>query len=274
MMGTDTPEGFAQSVTPLIITFNEKENIGRTLAALHWARRIVVIDSGSTDGTLELLAADPRVRVVHRPFDSFADQCNFGLSQIETEWVLSLDADYVLSEGLQREIPALEPAPDIAGYRVSFQYCVFGCALRSTLYPPRTVLYRRQLARYRNDGHGHQVDVAGTIRALANPIQHDDRKPLARWFNSQSRYAQAEAEHLLSADPAGLKRVDRLRKRGWPAPFIMLVYTLLWCGYILDGRPGLYYAFQRILAELMLAIEINDRRLRGYDGSGKEPSAR
>ena len=68
------------TVTPLLITFNEIQNIERTLAKLDWAVRIVVIDSGSTDGTLDILAKDPRVDVIHRPFDSFAEQCNFGLT--------------------------------------------------------------------------------------------------------------------------------------------------------------------------------------------------
>lgn len=262
---TDLPEPgpFSQTVTPLILTFNEKENIARTLDSLAWARSIVVVDSGSTDGTLDILAANPRVRIVHRAFDSFAEQCNFGLDQVETEWVLSLDADYVLSEALQREITRLDPPSSVAGFTANFVYCVFGTPLRSTLYPARTVLYRRSLARYRNDGHGHRVDVDGRVDGLVGKIAHDDRKPIGRWFQSQIRYAQAEAEHLASADPAGLKRIDRLRKRGWPAPFIMLGYTLFWRGYLWDGRAGLYYCFQRVLAELMLAIEINDRYLRG-----------
>lgn len=261
------PGPFSQLVTPLILTFNEKENIARTLDSLAWARSIVVVDSGSTDGTLDILAAYPRVRVVHRAFDSFAEQCNFGLDQIETEWVLSLDADYVLSEALQREIARLDPPSAVAGFMADFVYCVFGTPLRSTLYPARTVLYRRSLARYRNDGHGHRVLVEGRVDALAGKIAHDDRKPIGRWFQSQIRYAQAEAEHLLSVAPTTLKRIDRLRKRGWPAPFIMLGYTLFWRGYVWDGRAGLYYCFQRVLAELMLAIEINDRSLRGALGT-------
>ena len=88
------------SVTPLLITFNEIQNIERTLAKLDWARRIVVVDSGSTDGTLDVLARDARIEVIHRPFDSFAGQCNFGLSHIHTDWVLSLDADYAVSAAL------------------------------------------------------------------------------------------------------------------------------------------------------------------------------
>ena len=92
-------------ITPLILTFNEGENIGRTLSALDWAREIVMIDSGSTDRTLELArAAHPKVVVIQRQFDTHATQWNFGLDQITTEWVLTLDADYELSAEFQDEI--------------------------------------------------------------------------------------------------------------------------------------------------------------------------
>ena len=89
-------------ITPLLITFNEAPNIARTLDKLGWARRIVVVDSGSSDGTLEILARYPQVALFTRAFDSFADQCNFGLAQVQTEWALSLDADYELSDRLVR----------------------------------------------------------------------------------------------------------------------------------------------------------------------------
>lgn len=258
-----SPHGaFADEVTPLIITFNEQANIGRTLAALPWARQIVVIDSGSTDGTLVLLAGDPRIRVFHRDFDTFAGQCNFGLDKIQTEWVLSIDADYEATVDFSDEVTALDPPASVTGYRAGFLYCVFGRPLASTLYPPRTVLYRVRSGRYRDDGHGHRVEIVGEVRDLTARIRHDDRKPLERWFLSQIGYAAREAQHLLDAAPAGLKRIDRLRRRGWPAPFLMLAYTLVWRRYAFAGRAGLYYSFQRVLAELMLAIEINDRRLR------------
>ena len=85
-------------ITPLIITLDEAPNLRRTLERLDWAKRIVVVDSFSTDETLEILLANPRIEIFQRPFESFASQCNFGLKQIRTEWVLSLDADYVLTD--------------------------------------------------------------------------------------------------------------------------------------------------------------------------------
>jgi glycosyltransferase involved in cell wall biosynthesis len=254
-------------ITPLVITFNEIENIGRTLERLSWAERIVVVDSGSTDGTPEAAARHAQVEIVHRPFDSFADQCNFGLAQVRTEWALSLDADYVLSQELVREIGALSPPDDVQGYRASFVYRIWGRPLRGNFYPPRVVLYRAAAGRYVNEGHGHRLSLAGRILPLRHVICHDDRKPLGRWLDSQRRYARAEAEHLLAAEPGALNANDRIRLTAWLAPLLVLPYVLLAKGCLFDGRAGWFYALQRLLAEVMVALEVVDRRA----GADPEP---
>jgi hypothetical protein len=200
--------------------------------------------------------------VVTRKFDTFADQCNFGLTRVQTPWVLSLDADYELSAELGREICRLEPPDDIAGYRAAFVYRVYGKPLAATLYPPRTVLYRRHLAIYRNEGHGHRVMIDGTVRELKERIFHDDRKPLVRWFSSQQNYAGREADYLAGTPRSELGGADRIRRMGWPAPIIVFLYTLLWKRCIFGGWAGWLYVLQRTLAETIIALEIVDRRLR------------
>jgi glycosyltransferase involved in cell wall biosynthesis len=250
------------TITPMIITFNEIANIRRTLDKLRWARRIVIVDSGSTDGMLEALADYPQVEIVHRPFDNFANQCNFGLSQLRSEWVLSLDADYELSDELVEELRGLRETDGVKGYHVSFVYCIYGKQLRGTLYPPRTVLYRVRGAHYVNEGHGHRVRITGSVAKLRGVIRHDDRKPLSRWFAAQQRYAQLEADYLLASRSADLSKTDRLRKMGWAAPFLVLIYVLLFQGCLLDGWSGWFYALQRLLAEIVIALELADRRLR------------
>jgi glycosyltransferase involved in cell wall biosynthesis len=260
----------ADQITVLLITYNEECNIARTLAAVAWAKTILVVDSGSTDATRAVIAGFPQASILERPFDTFAMQCNFGLSRVTTDWVLSLDADYELSEPLAREIQALRFVPEFSGYRASFVYRVFGHALTSTLYPPRTVLYRKERARYRDEGHGHRVVIDGTVGQLRNVIFHDDRKPLARWLLAQQAYAHHEAEYLLTAKPELLSRTDRIRRRGWLAPILVPLYTLLWKRCLLDGWPGWYYALQRTLAEIMIALEIIDRRLRGVEKNSGE----
>jgi glycosyltransferase involved in cell wall biosynthesis len=259
------PAAMLDQITPLILTFDERSNIERTLAKLAWARRIVVIDSFSTDGTLDILRRDPRIAVFEREFADFAGQCNFGLTCVETPWVLSLDADYALSDELIEELRTLVPGETVAGYRAGFVHLIHGRPLRGTLYPPRTVLYRRDRAFYRQEGHAHRVQIDGAVLPLRGVIYHDDRKPLSRWLDAQRRYAAAEADYLLDdARRAGrpLARADRIRLMGWPAPIAVLLYVLLVKRCILDGWPGWYYALQRLFAESLLALEILDRRLR------------
>ena len=254
---------FVDDLTVMILTYNEEQNIGRTLAAVGWAQRILVVDSGSTDSTLDIVARYRQARVVTRAFDSFAGQCNFGLTHIATNWVLSMDADYVVSEPLALEIQALNPSTETAGYRAAFIYMVQGRRLRATLYPPRTALYRKARAHYQDIGHGHRVTVTGVTDSFSAPIYHDDRKPHARWLASQQRYAAREADYLLSTPQAALGRNDRIRRMGWPAPMLVFVYTLLVKRCILDGWAGWHYVLQRTMAETMIALEVVDRRLQG-----------
>jgi glycosyltransferase involved in cell wall biosynthesis len=251
-----------EDITPVVITYNEAANIARTLERLVWARRIVVVDSGSTDETLEMVRYYPQTELFHRRFDDFASQCNFGIAQVTTAWVLSLDADYELSDALVAELQALRPGLATGGYQARFVYRIYGQALHGTLYPPRTVLYRKAKARYRNEGHGHRVMVVGEIVPLSGVIFHDDRKPLTRWFASQQQYARAEAKHLLASNPNSLSRTDRIRRAAWAAPLGVFMYTLIFKGCLLDGWPGWYYSLQRLLAECLIALEIIDRRLR------------
>jgi glycosyltransferase involved in cell wall biosynthesis len=249
-------------ITPLIITYNEGPNLRRVLDKLLWAKRIVVIDSGSTDESLDIIRAYRQAEVVHRPFTDFASQCNFGLQQVKTTWALSLDADYELSDELVTELRNLVDDVTTVGFRAHFVYCIYGRRLRGSLYPPRTVLYKKNKASYRKEGHGHRVEISGRVVDLHGIIYHDDRKDLARWLSSQQRYAHDEAGYLLGLPKGKLSKIDKLRKMAWPAPIIILFYTLFFKGCILDGWAGWQYALQRLCAEVLLALEIVDRRLR------------
>ena len=199
-------------ITPMIICKNEEANIARVLEPLTWAQRIVLIDSGSTDATLAIAQHFAQVDVLHRDFDSFAQQCNFGLSQISTPWVLSLDADHVLTPKFLRCLESFCPDDEVWGYRVPLRYCIHGGPLRGTLMPPRISLFRRSQARYLDSGHGHHLVEAGRVVPFPGEIFHDDRKSLDRWLQSQRRYQENDAKMLLSTPVASLNRMDRLRR--------------------------------------------------------------
>lgn len=259
---------FLDQVTVLILTLDEAPNIGRTLEALRDFSEIVVLDSGSRDDTLRIVAGHPNARLAQRSFDSHANQWNHGLFRcgIERPFVLTLDADHVLPRGLVEEIARLAPPAAICGFRARFHYCVFGERLSAALYPPSVVLFRRERCHYIQAGHTQRLVVDGEIGELAARIDHDDRKPLARWFASQQKYAALEARHLLATPRDRLRRSDRIRRMAWPSPWLVVVYTLVVKRCALDGWRGWYYALQRMLAETLIALEIIERRRREETG--------
>lgn len=255
---------FLDRITVLILTYNEEANIGRTLGGVAWAKRIVVVDSGSTDRTAEIVRACPQSELVVRPFDTHEAQWNFGLTSCgdDSEWILALDADYRLDKTCRNEFASLMPADDVVGYRAKFRYCMMGRALRGNLYPPVVVLYRRSRSHYVQSGHTQRLVVAGRVVDLESKVDHDDRKPLSRWLAAQQRYAKLEADHLISTPTTELRRVDRIRRMGWSAPFLVFFYTLLVKRCILDGWRGWMYVLQRTAAEIMIALNVLDARLR------------
>jgi glycosyltransferase involved in cell wall biosynthesis len=260
---------FLDQIGVLILTYNEAHNIGRTLNALKAFPEIVVLDSGSTDATSEIVAGFANVRLVTRPFDEHAVQWNYGVTQcgLTRPWVLALDGDYVLPTALVEEISRLTPADQVSAFRASFRYCINGRPLSGALYTPVAVLFRHDCARYVQNGHTQRLVVDGAIVELKRRIDHDDRKPLSRWLQSQQHYARLEAQHLLSIRRGHLRLTDRVRLTGWAAPVLVFFYTLVWKRCLLDGWSGWLYVLQRTLAETMITLEIVDQRLKNEDNT-------
>jgi glycosyltransferase involved in cell wall biosynthesis len=256
-----------EHVTPLVLTFDEAPNIERTLRKLTWATKIIVLDSFSTDETEAIARRFTNVHFTQRKFDNFAAQCNFGLSLAETDWVLSLDADYTLTDELLDEIAGLSAQSAVAAYVVRFKYCIFGRPLRGSLYPPRAVLFQKSCCHYVEDGHAHVLVSEGPTERLQGYLLHDDRKSIDRWLQDQRGYAQREARKLMEGpvQPRGRFSADRLRSWILPAAPTAFLYTLLVKRCLFDGWPGWLYTLQRTYAELLLSLDLLDRRLRGND---------
>ena len=209
-----------------------------------------------TTRTLDIIKKYPRTKVLERQFDNHTNQWNYGLDQVTTEWVLSLDADYQVSRQLLEEIQNLSACDLIDGYFISFDYCIFGKPLRNTILPPRQALFRKIKAKYTNDGHTQLLKMNGKSGRLINAIYHDDRKPLSRWLWAQDRYLKIEAKKLKQTPWSQLSWSDRIRTLKIIAPFLILFYCLILKGGLLDGWRGWYYAFQRMFAEMLLSLRL------------------
>ncbi len=254
------------SITPIILTYNEAPNIGRTLSRLSWAKQVLVIDSFSTDSTLEILQRYPNVRVLQRPFDSLAQQWNYGLTFVNTEWALSLDADYLVTPELQKELSQITPTTNVNSYWVPFKYCVFGSPLKGTILPPRRALFRPQFVHYIDDGHRQLLQPEGESKTLKMPLLHDDQKTLQRWLWAQDCYAELEVKKLRNTSIKDLGWSDRIRLYTPLAPLLVIVYCLLLKRGLWDGPRGWYYALQRCVAEIILALRLLESRAADRNG--------
>lgn len=259
----DSDRRVLADITPVILTYNEAANIGRSLERLAWAKEVVVVDSGSTDETLAIVALHPNTRAVHRAFDSHARQWRFATEEtgITSDWILRLDADFVLEPALRDEIAALAPASDTAAYRIAFTYCIDGKPLRASLYPALPVLFRRGRAHFEQDGHTEKLRIDGAILPLKNRMLHDDRKGLERWLQSQARYQSQEADKLAGRSWSELGWADRMRRTRVLGPLAIVPHCLFAKGLIFDGKAGLFYTAQRVTAEIILSMYLLRRDL-------------
>jgi len=241
-------------ITPVVLTFNEQDNIARCLASLHWAERVVVLDSGSTDETEWICRSNPRVEWHTRPFDSFAGQWNHARTLVNTPWMMAMDADYILPDHFTEKLSLLDD-DDIVAWSVPFIYCINGQPLRASILPPRLTLFRPQSVHVLEDGQTQTFVPQGGTGVVSCPIRHDDRKPFARWWLNQKRYARQEAEKLNRLPWALLSPQDRLRWSTPFAPMAVAFYCLFVKGLGLDVPHGWIYTSQRVLAEVLLVRE-------------------
>jgi glycosyltransferase involved in cell wall biosynthesis len=248
-------------ITPVIITYNEAENIGRTLSHLTWAKDIVVVDSSSTDDTRAILTKFPQVRVFNRAYDNHANKWRYAVeeTEIKTNWILRLDADYQMTDELVAELASLDPNAPVSAYRITFDYAIFSHRLLSSLYPANTILLRRGRFSIVDRGHTEGWEIIGPVSALKCRVIHDDWKTTDRWMIDQSRGMRREV-NLLHKQRRGLR--DWLRLRPPLMPIAAFFYTLFGKGLIFSGRAGIFYALQRLVAEAALSLMVLEERLR------------
>ena len=228
------------SLSVVLITQNEAANLPRTLASVGWAQEIVVVDSGSTDATLEIARA-AGARVFAEPWKGFGAQKNAAIAHATGDWVLSLDADEEVSPELAGESRALLQAdPPFAAYRIPRRNHFLGSPLRHGGYwpDPKLRLFRRGAARFEERAVHESMQAEGPAGQLNGPLIHRCYPTLAEYIEHMNRYSTAGADMLLASGGVG-------RSWMWLAwnavlnPAATFVYNYLFRLGFLDGRAGL-----------------------------------
>ncbi len=270
-------------ISVLILTYNEELNLPRCLDSVAWSDDVLVLDSFSSDRTVEI-AKQRNVRVCQRKFDHFAGQRNFGLEHggLKYDWVLHLDADEMVPQKLRAELMEAANCGSNAAYRLASKMIFRGRWLRySGLYPTYQVRFgRKEQLVFVQVGHGQRENLPpDQIGTLREPVLHYSfAKGLDDWRAKHCRYAEAEAEHALrnagsKLDLAGLVSLsDAVRRRRalktlssrlpLRPPLRFAYMYLLRLGF-LDGKAGFEYC--RLLAwyERMIVTKTKELRARG-----------
>jgi glycosyltransferase involved in cell wall biosynthesis len=235
-------------ISVLLPTFNNSATVRHTLESIKWADEILVVDSYSTDDTLEI-CREYGARIILHEYINSAKQKNWAIPQASHEWILQLDADETLEPGLREEIAAAlsDVQADVHAFRVPFKHFILGRWARyAGLYPDyHNRLFRRDHGRWiEREVHAH-VEVPGRLETLQGHILHQGMPHLTNQLRNLDRYTRYEADEL-----------KKQGRRFHPArlllhPWLVFLYRYLWLqgwrdgwrGYLICAYLGVYSFF-------------------------------
>lgn len=284
-MRRSEPSGKAP-VSVLVLTYNEERNLPRCLESVAWADDVLVIDSFSTDRSVDIAEAYG-ARVLQRRFDTFAGQRNYGVEQgdLRHPWVLHLDADEVVPPELEAELRWIATEGGADAYRVASKMMFQGGWLRHAgMFPAYQVRFgRRDRLRFVQVGHGQREDLpASEVETLEHALEHHSfSKGLHDWFEKHNRYSSDEALRSLRGESrdvdwgalfgsnrtARRRVVKELATRLPFRPTLRFLYMYLWRRGFLDGWAG--YTYCRLLATYEYMTVVKERELR----ASRQPDA-
>ena len=279
------------SITAIILTKNEEVNIQQCIKSISGlADRIVVVDSGRTDNTVEIARKLGAEIYYHEPFEHYAKQFNWALdnTDIKTKWIYRIDADEVVTPALKEEIIQAchdHSNDDVNGLVMRFKVFFMGRFLtHGGIYPfYNLTIFKNGLGRYEDRAMGEHIVLSeGKTIDLKNDCLHYDFKDLTTWINKHNWYATREVNDYFATieqsqiDTSLYHEAEKAKKlrdgfyyklpKFWRAKFYYWYRYYLKLGF-LDGQAGKVHAFlqaywYRFLVDAkILEREIKDKEL-------------
>ncbi len=192
-----------EKLTVIIPTYNEQENIEDAIKSVLWADEIMVVDSYSTDATLEI-AKRYTDRILQHEYINSATQKNWAIPQATHEWVMILDADERVTPELRDEILSVLEGPRCDGYYIGRRNYFLGYPLDHGGWGPKEDrnirLFRKSVSRYEEkEVHADVIVSTGRVGELKNPLIHHSYKTLKQYFRKMERYTDWAAKDIIKA---------------------------------------------------------------------------
>jgi glycosyltransferase involved in cell wall biosynthesis len=231
-MQPERPKG----LSVVLITLDAASQLDACLASAAFADELLVVDSGSTDGTVAIARARG-ARVIEHPWLGFGPQKQFAVESAAHDWVLCLDADERVSDALRVAVQRELAAPRASAYAMARCNRFLGRWLRhGEGYPDwSTRLFHRGHARWSDDPVHEKVLGDGPVARLDGDLMHESAETLSRYLDKQNRYTTLAAERMASEG----RQAGALQLVASPV-FRFIKFYLLRGGF-LDGLPGLVH---------------------------------
>lgn len=224
-------------VSAVLIAYNEGNVIEKTLKALTWCDEIIVVDSGSKDNSQEIYEKY-NCNVFVREFDGFGMQKDYAFSQAKHDWILSLDADEVLSEGLQKEIQECLKQDTIleSGFNLPRTLIFLDKRIASEIKKPCLRLFNKQKGGVTLDSVHEKIVLTGKIGSFRKEMLHYSYRNIHNYFDKFNTYTSLAAEEYLKNGKSKSKFMIMIRL---PITFFQL-YILRGC--IFSGFAGFIWS--------------------------------
>ena len=229
------------NISALIITYNEVNHIEEAINTVSFADEIIVVDSNSTDGTLEKLSKLKNVKTICREFKNFSDQRNFAIKQAKFDWILFLDADERIPETLKNEIiEATNQTNNIAGFMVNRLYFFKKKRIRFSGFQTDTTyrLFKNGNVKYIENKFVHELpEVNGETAMLKNKMLHYCFDSAKHYKTKMEHYAKLKALELHKKG----KKTNTIQ-RTLRSVYKFIVNYIFRLGF-LDGKEGLQICY-------------------------------
>ncbi|MDY7393694.1 glycosyltransferase family 2 protein [Aureibaculum sp. 2210JD6-5] len=185
-------------ITAIIPTLNEEDNIAAAIKNVEFADEIIVIDSFSSDNTIEI-AQENKVRILQRVFDDFSSQKNFAIDKAKHSWIYVLDADERISDKLKNEIiQTLNNPGEYVGFYIYRSFYFMGKKLRFSGYRNDKVirLFKKDKCKYDGKLVHENINAVGELSFLKNKIEHYTYKNYGHYLQKTNNYAYLKALSL------------------------------------------------------------------------------